>query len=94
MRVAALQSEIVWEDREANFARLRPWISSAAATGARLLALPETYSVGFSMATDRIAEPWEGPSVAFLHDEARRHGMWLAGSVPELPKDAAALTRD
>jgi predicted amidohydrolase len=90
MRVAALQSEIVWEDREANFARLRPWIERAAATGARLLALPETYSVGFSMATDRIAEPWEGPSVAFLQEEARRHGIWLAGSVPELAKGAGA----
>lgn len=90
MRVAALQSEIVWEDREANFARLRPWIATAAAAGARLLALPETYSVGFSMATERIAEPWEGPSVAFLHEEARKHGMWLAGSVPELPPGAAA----
>lgn len=90
MRVAVLQSDIVWEDREANFARLRPWIASAAASGARLLALPETYSVGFSMATERIAEPWEGPSVAFLHEEARRHGMWLAGSVPELPKETGA----
>jgi predicted amidohydrolase len=90
MRVAALQSEIVWEDREANFTRLRPWIARAAATGARLLALPETYSVGFSMATERIAEPWEGPSVAFLQEEARRHEMWLAGSVPELAKDAGA----
>lgn len=90
MRVAALQSEIVWEDREANFARLRPWIERAAATGARLLALPETYSVGFSMATDRIAEPWEGPSVAFLQQEAQRHGIWLAGSVPELQKEAGS----
>jgi predicted amidohydrolase len=93
MRVAALQSEIVWEDREANFARLRPWIERAAATGARLLALPETYSVGFSMATERIAEPWEGPSVVFLQEEARRHEMWLAGSVPELAKDAGAGTK-
>jgi len=90
MRVAVLQSDIVWEDREANFARLRPWIAGAAASGARLLALPETYAVGFSMATERIAEPWEGPSVAFLHEEARRHGLWLAGSVPELPPDAKA----
>ncbi len=93
MRVAALQSEIVWEDREANFERLRPWIRSAAVAGARLLALPETYAVGFSMATERIAEPWEGPSVAFLREEAERHGIWLAGSVPELPPDAGEEDR-
>ena len=88
MRVAALQSDIVWEDPEANFRRLRPWIASAAAAGARLLALPEMFSCGFSMAAERIAEPEGGPSARFLADEARRHGLWLAGSIPERPQGA------
>lgn len=88
MRVAALQSDLVWEDPQANFERLRPWIAAAAAAGARLLALPEMFSVGFSMATERIAEPVGGVSTRFLVDEAERHGLWLAGSLPELPGGA------
>ena len=88
MRIAALQSDIVWEDREANFERLRPWIAAAAGAGARLLALPEMFSYGFSMATERISEPLGGPSTRFLVDEASRHGLWLAGSLPELPDGA------
>ena len=88
MRVAALQSDIAWEDPEANFSRLRPWIASAAAAGARLVVLPEMFSCGFSMATEKIAEPEGGRSARFLAEEARRHGLWIAGSIPERPAGA------
>ncbi len=84
MRIAALQSDIIWEDPEANFARLDPWVEVAAAAGARLLVLPEMYACGFSMETEKISEPVGGPSTRFLADRARRHGLWLAGSIPEL----------
>lgn len=84
MRVAALQSDIAWEDPVANFDRIDPWIEAAARAGARLFALPEMFACGFSMATERIAEPKDdGPSLAFLKARARRYGMWLAGSIPE-----------
>ncbi len=88
MRIAALQSDVAWEDPEANFERLRPWVAAAAGAGARLLVLPEMYACGFSMATERIAEPVGGPSTRFLVDEAARYGLWLAGSLPELPEGA------
>lgn len=87
MRLAALQSDIVWEDPEANFERLEPWIARAKDQGADLLAFPEMYACGFSMATDRIAETTDGPSARFLIDGAREHGLWLAGSVPERCED-------
>ena len=86
MRIAALQSDIVWEDPPANFARLRPWIESAAGAGARLLLLPEMFACGFSMATERIAETPEGPTTLFLRDEARRNELWIGGSLPERPE--------
>jgi predicted amidohydrolase len=85
MRLAALQFDTAWEDPRANFRRLEPWIASAAAAGARLLVLPEMFACGFSMDTTRVAEAPEGPSTAFLRDAARRHGLWLAGSIPERP---------
>ena len=86
MKVAAIQHDIVWEDREANFDRLGPMIA-AAAQGARLVVLTEMYSTGFSMATDLIAEPFDGPSVQFLADQARAHDAWVCASVPERPVD-------
>ena len=45
--------------------------------------LPETFAVGFSMATDRVAEPADGPTARWLGDQAAAHGIWIGGSVPE-----------
>lgn len=88
MRVAGIQLDTVWENPEQSFARARPWIAAAANAGARLVVLPEMYACGFSMATDRIAEPVDGPSTAFLREQARAHGVWVCGSVPEQPQGA------
>lgn len=84
MRVAALQSDIAWEDPTTNFERIRPWICAAAAAQVRLLVLPEMFACGFSMATDRIREAVDGPSTVFLRDQAAKHGLWIGGSLPEL----------
>jgi predicted amidohydrolase len=84
MKVAAIQHDIVWEDPPANFARLEPRIAAAADAGARLAVLSEMYSTGFSMHTERTAEPVDGPSVQFLVEQARVHGLWICGSVPEV----------
>jgi predicted amidohydrolase len=82
VRVAGLQHDIVWEDPAANFGRLAPRIEAAAADGARLVLMSEMYATGFSMDTDRIAEPEDGPSTEFLVEQAGRHGVWVGGSVP------------
>lgn len=86
MKVAAIQSDIVWEDPGANFERLQPWIRAASTAGARLIVLPEMYACGFSMNTEAIREPVGGPSTRFLVDQAKQHGLWICGSLPELPE--------
>lgn len=85
VRIAALQLDIAWESPATNYARVGPWVRAAAAAGARLLVLPEMYACGFTMKTDAVAEPEDGPSTAFLVDQARAHGLWIGGSVPALP---------
>jgi predicted amidohydrolase len=83
LRVAAIQHDIVWEDRDATLGRLAPQVADAAGRGARLVLLPETFAIGFTMATDRLAEPVEGPTARWLGDQAAAHGLWIGGSVPE-----------
>jgi len=87
MRVAAVQHDIVWADREANFARLAPLIARAADEGARLAVLTEMFSTGFVVDRDDIGEPTGGPSSSFLSEMAARHGIWVAGSCPETAPD-------
>jgi predicted amidohydrolase len=83
MRIAAVQHDIVWEDRDANFERLAPRIGGAVGAGAELVLLTETFSTGFSM-TPGIGEPEDGPSARFLAGQAAEHGVWVAGTCPEI----------
>jgi predicted amidohydrolase len=88
MRIAAVQHDIVWEDREANFDRLAPQVARAVGAGAELVLLTETFSTGFSM-TPGIGEPEGGPSSQFLAGQAAAHGVWVAGTCPETTADGA-----
>ena len=83
MRIAAIQHDIVWEDRDANFERLAPQVAQAVGTGAELVLLTETFSTGFSM-TPGIGEPEGGPSAQFLQAQAAEHGVWVGGTCPEV----------
>ncbi len=89
MIVAGIQHDIIWERPAENFSRLAPMIERAAAAGARLVVLTEMYATGFSMKTDRIAEPIDGPSARFLAEQARAHGVWVCASVPERAQPSA-----
>lgn len=87
MKVAAVQHDIDWLDREANFARLEPRIREAASAGARLVVLTEMFSTGFAMGDEwasRLAEPRGGASSQFLAAVARDNNVWVAGSCPEI----------
>jgi predicted amidohydrolase len=90
VRVAAVQHDIVWHDREANFAHLSPMIAGAAASGARVVLLTETFSTGFSFDSPDIAEPEGGLSSRFIERMATTHGVWVGGSCPEIAADAPA----
>jgi len=85
MKVAAIQHDTVWEDRDANFRHLAPMIAAAAGAGARLVVLTEMFSTGFSNDIAKVTEPEGGPSSQFLLEMARTHGTWVTGSCPELP---------
>jgi len=83
MKVAAVQHDIVWEDKAANFTHLAPLVAQAADQGARLVVLSEMFSTGFSMDVERVAEAADGPSTQFLVDQAAAHQVWVCGSLPE-----------
>jgi len=88
LRVAGIQHDIVWEDREANLTALAEPVRAAVGDGAQLVALTEMFAVGFSMATDRTAEPPDGRTTTWLREQATVTGAWVCGSVPVLAADA------
>jgi predicted amidohydrolase len=84
VRIAAVQHDIVWEDKDANFERLAPMVAAAAGADARLVLVSETFSTGFS-SDPRIREHEGGPSSQFLMDMARQHDVWVGGTCAEVP---------
>jgi len=87
MKVAAIQHDIVWEDAAATREHVTPMIASAAAAGARLIALTEMFATGFSMRPERIAEDEGGPSEQFLIEQAAQHDAHLVASIAQRGAD-------
>ena len=85
MKVAAIQHDVVWEDRDATLAHLEPQLRAAAGSGARLVVLTEMFPTGFSTEPERVVEPEGGPTTEFLHTQAAELNIWLTGSVPTRP---------
>ena len=77
LRVAAVQHDIVWEDPETNFQKLRPQIKDAADNGAQLVVLSEMFSTGFTMNSAKCAEALDGASHKFLLDQATEYQIWI-----------------
>lgn len=90
VRVAAIQHDIAWFDRQTNYDALAPRIAAASAGGARIVLLTETFATGFSFADPAIAEPEGGPSAQFLIEQAAVNDVWVGGSCAELAADAPA----
>ncbi len=90
MRIAAVQHDIVWEDREVTCHHLATRVAQAAGAGAELVVLTEMFATGFSMATHRTAEAEDGPTVTWMQQQAARHDLVLTGSVALAATDGLA----
>src|SRR5512138_228387 len=70
----------------ANLQEAQRLIELAAATGARIVALPEYFAIMGMKDTDKVKareQDGRGPIQDFLAAQARRHRMWIVGgSVP------------
>ena len=83
-------------DTKQNLSVALGMAESAASRGVELLVLPELWSCGYDPETlgrdaRRDAEPPDGPRAACLAEAARRHGLFVAGSVPELGEDGSVF---
>jgi predicted amidohydrolase len=83
LTVYACQTDICWEDKAANFVRVRDLVDSAGTEPGGLIVLPEMFATGFSMNGTAIAEDANtGETAAFLRELACHYGCHvLAGIV-------------
>jgi omega-amidase len=80
MKASIIQTDLRWEDINANLSHLSSLISLADSdTG--LVVLPEMFTTAFSMEPSRLAETMEGPTVQWMKEKASSGGFALCGSI-------------
>jgi predicted amidohydrolase len=77
----AIQLDIEWEDKAANFRKVKALVEAAAPAAGSLVVLPEMFACGFSMNLARTRQGAEREDEAFLAALARKHGVFVAGGV-------------
>src|SRR5690606_36358948 len=79
LELALIQTNLVWQDPAANRERFVGLLEQA--RGADLIVLPEMFTTAFSMNSSELAEPEEGPTYAWLREQAARMDAVITGSV-------------
>lgn len=87
MKVAALQFDIAWEDKVANFDRVKTLLQAARLEPNTLVVLPEMFATGFSMDTAKIAEPYGAATEQFLAGVAQQFGIFLVAGAAMKGRD-------
>ena len=81
MNLFAVQFDIAWEDKAANFAKVDALIAAASPPPLSVVVLPEMFATGFSMNLAVTRQTPEREDEAFLTALARRHQVTVIGGV-------------
>ena len=80
LKITIIQSELVWENVEANLAGFDSKIN-ALQKDTHLIILPEMFSTGFSMNAAKLAQSMDGSAALWLKEKSRQKQLDIVGSV-------------
>ncbi len=80
LRITLIQTELIWEDIQANLDLFDKKIDSIS-QDTDLIVLPEMFTTGFSMNAEPLAQEMEGTSVKWLLDKSRQKDVDIVGSI-------------
>jgi predicted amidohydrolase len=87
LNIHAVQLDPVWEDKTANFIKVRTLLASQPPVRGSLIILPEMFATGFSCDVAKTLEPISGETEHFLRELAREHDCAVLGGVVTPGKD-------
>lgn len=96
MKVAAVQFQPVWGDKQANFRGLGQLVLTAARAGAKLVVLPELCTTGYTFMNQSVAREHAevvggGETLRFMRELARRLRLTLVWGMVEEDPDTGLL---
>lgn len=80
LKVTLIQTDLVWHDPAANRRRLQERFAGLDGR-TDLIVLPEMFTTGFTMDASSVAEVADGPTVAWMREQAARLGSVITGSI-------------
>ncbi|AKC88103.1 amidohydrolase [Pseudoxanthomonas suwonensis] len=92
LRISLVQGDTRWHDPAANRDYYAALVAPLAGT-TDLVVLPETFTSGFSNDAIDQAEGMDGPTVAWIREQARRLDAAVTGSVQLRTPDAAGASK-
>lgn len=92
MRITLLQTDIVWEDKQANLKRLEKYLEQLNGQ-TELVVLPEMFSTGFSMNSETLAENIDEMTVSLLKEWSQKYQLALCGSYIAKENDSKNYNR-
>jgi omega-amidase len=93
VNILALQFNIAWENKPANFATVRRMLRQAVPEKDSLVALPEMFATGFDMNAAAIAESAGGETEQFLAATAKEFGVCLVAGAAMRGNDGQARNK-
>lgn len=75
MKIAMVQLNILWEDKNSNLAKAELFIEQAAREKCDLVVFPEMFNTGFSMNVSAVVEVEDGKTGLFLSGLAKSYGI-------------------
>ena len=80
LNISCLQTDIVWQDRDANLDHLSSLIDTIN-DNCDLILLPETFSTAFPVDAEIFSERREGVTMQWMHDMAQKKNAVVAGTL-------------
>ncbi|PXY40240.1 amidohydrolase [Flavobacterium cheongpyeongense] len=80
MKIALIQSDLVWEDAQVNRINLNAKIGKIC-DDVDLIVLPEMFSTGFTMKASEVAETMQEKTVQWMKEMAEANNCAIAGSL-------------
>lgn len=79
LRISMIQSHIIWEDRKENLGYYGELLRRVSGR-TDLAVLPETFTTGFSMQVEALADTMDGETLATVREWTAKYKMAVAGS--------------
>lgn len=80
LNVSLVQADLVWEDIDSNLVLMDQMLEEVP-EGTDLVVLPETFSTGFTMQSEKFAEDGKGKALSWMQKMAREKDLCITGSV-------------